>query len=196
MSAKYHSLAELIKMIDEPNRSCCQKMYEENKDSFDQAPGSSHNHQAWSGGYIDHITEGMNISVVLYSALNQQRPLPYSQSDVLLAFFLHDLEKPWRYINDGPGNFKTNPALKDKEKQAGPFKIEKIKEYNFQLTEEHWNAIKYAEGEHADYTPGKRGMGPLAALVHMCDIMSARGWFDHPAITDDPWTGAKRSKTR
>ena len=36
-------------------------------------------------------------------------------------------------------------------------------------------------------------MKPLAALAHLCDVTSARMWFDHPALTDDPWEGAKRA---
>ncbi|MEK6857827.1 MAG: hypothetical protein AABX39_04540, partial [Nanoarchaeota archaeon] len=54
------------------------------------------------------------------------------------------------------------------------------KEYNFTLTEEHWNAVKYAEGEKDDYSPGKRTSSSLAAFVHLCDSWSARGWYDCP----------------
>ena len=52
--------------------------------------------------------------------------------------------------------------------------------------------LRYAEGELADYTNKRRMMGPLAAMAHMCDVASARLWFDYPAATGDPWLGAAR----
>jgi len=35
-------------------------------------------------------------------------------------------------------------------------------------------------------------MGPLAAMAHLCDVTSARIWFDCPAAAHDPWEGAAR----
>jgi len=70
---------------------------------------------------------------------------------------------------------------------------EKIREYGFVLTEEHWNGINFAEGEKREYSAERRAQKPLAAFVHMCDVWSARGWFNYPAILDDPWNGACRS---
>jgi hypothetical protein len=29
-------------------------------------------------------------------------------------------------------------------------------------------------------------------MAHLCDVASARLWFDHPAAVNDPWTGATR----
>ncbi len=96
MKQEYHTLNELIDMIDEPNRNICLQVLDKNKELFTVARGSSHNHQAWEGGYLNHITEVMNIAKVLYEPLNTLRPLPFSLSDSLLVLYLHDLEKPWR----------------------------------------------------------------------------------------------------
>ena len=192
MTPKYHSLNDLINMIDEPNRTSCNKLIEDNKERFRIAVGSSHNHQNWIGGYVDHLCEIMHLAVVFFRTLNGLRPLTFSLSDALLALYLHDLEKPWRYQTDAEGNCKINPALADKKKTALAFVEQKAKEYNFTLTEEHWNAVKYAEGEKDDYSPGKRTSTPLAAFVHLCDSWSARGWYDWPKEKDE-WIGAKRS---
>src|SRR5262249_9207094 len=76
----------------------------EHNDLFWSARGSSHNHQAWAGGYAHHVREVMNVAVVLYDALGQLRPLPFSLSDALVVLFVHDLEKPWAYEQvRGPG---------------------------------------------------------------------------------------------
>jgi hypothetical protein len=72
------------------------------------------------------------------------------------------------------------------------FRIQKLSEYGMVLTPEHENGLKYAEGELADYTNKRRMMGPLAAMAHMCDVASARLWFDFPAAAGDPWLGAAR----
>ena len=68
-----------------------------------------------------------------------------------------------------------------------------LSRYGMQLTAEHENGLRYAEGELADYSNKERRMGPLAAMAHMCDVASARLWFDHPAAIDDTWVGARRA---
>src|SRR3989344_7866617 len=109
MGPKFHSLNKLIDLIDEPNSSICQNLLQDNYDLFSKARGSSHNHQAWEGGYVDHLTEIMNIATVLYEPLNNRRTLPFSLSDALLVLYLHDLEKPWRHLVNDKGETVVNP---------------------------------------------------------------------------------------
>jgi hypothetical protein len=61
------------------------------------------------------------------------------------------------------------------------------------MSNEVHNAIFYAEGEKDSYSPSERKMGPLAAFVHLCDITSARLWFDRPRETGDTWGERVRS---
>lgn len=180
-------------MIDEPNCSVCMRILEENRALFQAVQGSSHNHQAWVGGYFDHIQDAMNIAFVLYKQLDHIRPLPFSISDVLLVLFLHDIEKPWKYeMSDGILQIK--PELVDKDNQK-EFRNRKLKEYGITLTENQENGMKYVEGEYKDYSPRQRAMNPLAALCHLADVISARIWFDYPSL-DDPWKGAARAKDK
>ena len=59
---------------------------------------------------------------------------------------------------------------------------------------EQWDALKYVEGEMGDYSARRRVMNPLAAFCHLCDVASARIWFDFPKLgNDEPWDGAQRS---
>jgi hypothetical protein len=62
-----------------------------------------------------------------------------------------------------------------------------IQQFGGAPSPDQMNALRYAEGEGSDYTPGQRTMGPLAAFVHMCDVASARIWFDHPRAADESW---------
>lgn len=141
------------------------------------SPGSTHNHQAWPGGYIGHIAETMRLAVHLYDGLTmmasfpEKRKVPFELKDAFLVMFLHDLEKPWKYVDKL--KFKTKP-------DRHVFRLVKLAEFGIQLNSEHENALRYVEGEFEDYSPHARVMGPLAAFCHMCDIASARIWFDEP----------------
>jgi hypothetical protein len=105
--------------------------------------------------------------------------------------FLHDIEKPWKYELGADGQLHHKAEMQGKEAHQ-KFRMEMLARYGVTLTTEHENGLRYAEGELADYTNKQRRMGPLAAMAHMCDVASARLWFDYPAAVDDPWLGARR----
>jgi hypothetical protein len=191
MPHRYRRIEEMIEMIDEPNRSACATILADNRDLFQKVQGASHNHQAWPGGYFDHVQEVMNIALVLYHELSALRLLPFSVSDALLVLFLHDIEKPWKYEIDNDGKLKYKEALKTKA-DCHIFRNQKLREYGIVLTAEQENGMKYVEGEHNDYTNLRRVMGPLAAFCHLCDVTSARIWHNHPLAQDDLWNGAGR----
>lgn len=190
---KYNTIEYLIDLIDEPNKSICNKILQDNRQLFELASGSTNNHQVWSGGYIDHITDGMNYINHLYDFDNSfGRVLPFSKSDALLIFFLHDLEKPWRFeIKDNQIVNRSNLSSKEDFKQ---FREEKLKEYNLILTPYQLNGLTYVEGEGKDYKSTHRVMNELAAFCHKADVWSARAWFDYPKL-DDEWIGATRVRT-
>jgi hypothetical protein len=190
MSTPYYTLEQMLEMIDEPNRTACQNILNDNLELFKTVQGSAYNHHTWIGGYYDHIMDVMNIAIVLYERLNSLRPLPFSLSDLLLVLYLHDIEKPWRYdLIDG--KLYNKESMQDREMQNN-FRIQKLQEYGIQLNPEHENGIKYTEGEGKDYSMNGRVMNELACLAHMSDVCSARLWFDYPDETNDTWDGAKR----
>jgi hypothetical protein len=172
MSPDYLSIQQIFTLIDEPNRSCCIKLFDEHKDRFEKAPGAQTKHQAWPGGYIHHLEETMNFARSLYDLMSRDRPLPFSLSDALLVLYLHDLEKPFKYVAPIM-DFNSDNEEKD-------FLVSIAKSYNFNLTPEHLNGLTYIHGEGDEYHPTKRIQGPLAAFVHVCDVVSARIWFDYP----------------
>lgn len=189
--AAYLSMSELVEMIDSPDRQICQQILLDNGELFRQVQGSSRNHQAWPGGYWDHVVECMNMAAVLYDTLNDLRPLGFSLSDALLVLFLHDIEKPWKYELDKNGQSQDKPELQDKAARM-QFRKAKLDEYGFRLTKAQGNAMYYVEGEFKDYSNQVRRQWPLGAFVQMCDNNSGRLWPNHPLTQDDPWTGAGR----
>lgn len=195
ISLDYLTIDELVELIDEPNRDICKRILADHRPLFEKARGSTHNHQTWEGGYIDHVTDGMNYARHLYvfdEAFG--RPLPFSLSDALLVFFLHDLEKPWRILVNEQGQVSNRDGLTTKEAFAH-FREDKLAEYGLVLTPTQQNGFKYVEGEYKDYSSKRRVMNELAAFCHKIDNWSARGWYDYPKAEDDEWTGAQRFRS-
>ena len=173
MSYTAQSIEEMAKLMDSIHRDDCLSFIDHNRRLFDTSKGSSLKHQAWKGGYRDHITEVMNIAIITYHALEQLRPLPFSLSDALLGCFLHDVEKVWKHTIDPADQISDIDVVK-----------KQILKTEFHLDPRHFNAVKYAHGEGDDYHKTLRIQTPLAAFVHHCDNTSARIWFNEPA--NDP----------
>lgn len=190
----YLAIDELMLLIDEPSKSVCRRILTDHRALFETARGSTHNHQTWDGGYIDHITDGMNLCRHMYQFFSRfGRPLPFSESDVLLIFFLHDLEKPWRIlVEDGQASNREGLATKDEFKA---FREHKLKEYGLALTPEQFNAFTYIEGEGKDYSSERRVMNELGAFCHAVDTWCARAWYAYPKEKGDEWYGAGRFRT-
>lgn len=185
-SREYLDMEDLLAMIPGDNGRVCEKIYADCAELFCEVPGSSHNHQAWPGGYHDHVLETMNIARLLYGTMQSVRNLPFSLGDALLIMFLHDIEKPWKYELDEHGGLRVKDELKSKEAQR-EFRNKRLAEYGVVLTPEQENAMEYVEGEYKTYSNRRRVSWPLAAFCHMCDVASARIWFDRP----DVWSAGR-----
>ena len=142
---------------------------------------------------LDDVTDGMNYAYYLYEFdKGFGRPLPFTLSDALLIFFLHDLEKPWRIevMEDGTVHNRLGLDTKEAFRQ---FREDKLVEYEIMLTDALKNAVNYIEGELGDYSSKHRVMNELAAFCHKVDVHSARIWYDYPKISsEDEWSGADR----
>src|SRR5947209_7468737 len=124
MVPRYLSFNELLQWVDQPYQTAFRRILAAHDELLRSARGSSHNHQAWTGGYADHIREVMNIAVALHAALGQLRPLPFSLSDALVVLFVHDLEKPWAY-EKVEGAWRRRAGLKE---NAHGFRMDKLAE--------------------------------------------------------------------
>jgi hypothetical protein len=186
---EYLDIPELVELIDEPYREACQRIIWDHEGRMKSTPGSSGNHQAWEGGYWDHVRECMNMASVYYDVDSSLRPLPFSKSDALLILFLHDLEKPWRFERQ-EDETKENPDLRTKP-QKRAYREKMLKRYDIKLSSHLENAFIYAEGELDAYSNENRAMNELAVFCHTIDYKSARQWHDYPQL-GDPWSGAGR----
>lgn len=147
----YLPIEALVDLIDEPNCRLVKEILHDHRALFERSRGSTHNHQTWDGGYIDHVTDGMNYTRHLYAmTAGLGRPLPFKLSDALLIFFLHDLEKPWRILVQQSGVAINRSGL-DTKTAFKAFRESKLTEYGLVLTPDQVNGLTYVEGEGADY---------------------------------------------
>jgi len=157
----YTYLTELL----DPRRDAILDFHQEFKDKIYTAKGSSYNHQAWPGGYADHIADAFRICEVLCSQLPKIRPINVNYDSALIVIYFHDIEKMWKY---------TDGTLIDKEKWYNEY----LPSRGITFTEEELNALRYTHGEVDDYRKDARVMNQLAAICHAADNVSARLWFD------------------
>jgi len=150
-----------------------------------QAPGSRSAHQAWKGGYQEHLRQAMMIiahTYELFQKTGRLKELPenerFSLSDACVVMFLHDIEKPFIYAFAKDGTITHTRGMTKQERKA--FRKDMIEKYGFILTPTMANALTYVEGERdVDYIPGGRAEQPLASLCQVADNLSARAFYDH-----------------
>ena len=171
-NASYYPIEDLISFMGKAHREACLKLFHDHEGRFKRARGSSHNHQAWNGGYLDHVVEVMNLGIFFYDKLTEIMDPPFSMADVMVVLFLHDLEKAWKYTG------RHDEIVTKKQREE--FRLKVIDMYGIEFTEKQANALKYVEGEGDDYSSEKRVMNELAAFCHICDVASARIRHDHP----------------
>lgn len=172
---KKQTVEELLSQFDPKRRRVCNNILKDFSAEIRVFPGSVKKHQAWEGGYMDHVSEAMNIAVPLYETMNSRRKLPFTLNDALFVIFIHDLDKLLRY--------KTKKGRNDAGKNHDYYLEQVIellnKKYSYKLTADEENGLRYVHGEIKDYHPTKRRMKPLACFVHCCDIISARMWHNY-----------------
>lgn len=163
------SIDYYLNLIEGANGVACRQMFEQYKNIFTKSSGSKVKHQAWEGGYIQHLCQCMALAEFLYEPIKQIGGVDFSLSDAILILFLHDLEKPFKYVL---GKVFNNDAEKKE------FITNQVELFNIILNEKHLNALKYIHGEGDDYSPDVNIQWPLSAFVHVCDVTSARIWHD------------------
>ena len=75
LTRPYFDLDDLVQLCNAALQF--QKLLKDHAEKFEIARGSSHNHQAWDGGYLDHVVETLNIAFWLVTT--SPRPLPFLQ---------------------------------------------------------------------------------------------------------------------
>jgi hypothetical protein len=158
-----------LENLNDDRREAILQFHADHFDLIERSRGSQTKHQAWEGGYVDHLGEIFRIAEANYSALNGIRPLPFSLDAALIVLYFHDIEKIWKYTVGLSTDF-------DKDRY---YDVTLKEVYGIAFTPEERNGLHYIHGEsESEYDPHVRKAGPLAAFCHAADILSARMGFD------------------
>jgi hypothetical protein len=157
-------VADFLFGLADSRRDALLRFHAEHLDLMQRAKGSSHNHQTWNGGYLDHLGETFRIAEASYEALSRLRPLPFSLASAVIVLYFHDLEKVWKYAT---GEIIDKPR----------WYAEELPARGIAFSPQEQNALRYIHGED-DYSSQERKMGELAAFCHCCDVLSACMWWD------------------
>lgn len=175
---QYKRLLSYLKKCEElPDYDGIIKFHYDYEDFIKTAKGSKKKHQAWQGGYVDHLVECMMIGDMMYERFEWVRPLAFDFANVVKVLYFHDVEKIFKY---GPYYLDDLDEFESAtfEKKDWFYKEGLPERYNVVFTDEELNALTYIHGEK-EYGDEKQ-MLPLGAFCHACDCLSARMWFDHP----------------
>lgn len=174
----------LVDRTDERNQAAVRVIYHKYWELIRDAPGSSHNHQAWQGGYLEHIRQVNHFVDRIYSLwvdLGVFASLPeeerFTLGEALTVTSLHDIEKPFRTILGPDGKPIIDPNLATKQ-QRDAFKWAFFEEHGIDLNPNQQNAMKYVEGFYPDYLPTRRIICPMGVIAHAADLMSGRGSYN------------------
>lgn len=161
------------------------KFHNDHYQRFYLAKGSESKHQAWHGGYNDHITQCLSIAEYLWHTgliRYNKNSIDFDWPDVVYVLYFHDVEKMYKYVTT-PLNICPNgiPDCNDKDRYLYRDLFER---YSIVFSDKQKNALKYIHGEGSDYCEN-RVMNGLAAFCHCCDTMSARIFYDKVHLFQD-----------
>ena len=159
------------------------KFHDDHLEEILTAKGSSHNHQAWYGGYHDHVVQCLTIADDLwkgtagylecgvpgYAPRLVKNELMFKFENVALVLYFHDIEKIFKY--GGRRSIYDEKVLTNKDIWYYGILPEK---YGIRFEHNELNALEYIHGEGNDYKKDERVMHPLAAFCHTVDVLSAR----------------------
>jgi hypothetical protein len=170
------------------------KMYEDYGDRLIQAPasGKAHYHNAYAGGYIDHVLHVYDNAMEFAKVLKKAGGwVDFTRAELTMAAIHHDLWKlgmpggdayyevessDWHRKNQG-SMFKVSDKLPFMKVTDGAAFI--LQKYGIELTHNEWLAIKLSDGLYEDANKGylmNHGKFPihtnLPYVIHWGDHMS------------------------
>lgn len=179
---KQLAIVDYLDYMDADDYECSLNVINAYHDAFYKAKGSKVKHQAWEGGYVQHLEEIMGIAFHFYD-LYKERKQDFSLADALVVLFLHDFEKIFKYGGNEAmlKEFNEFCEQSDSDDPKLAFVLHQASIFGFDLSDAKLNALKYIHGEGDDYSPTENVMGALATFCHCCDVWSARIWHEYPA---------------
>jgi hypothetical protein len=173
------------------------KMYDELEDRILLTPASSmeHFHNAFAGGYIDHVLRVTRNAVKLYDLYNELDigMGEFTKENVIFTALHHDLGKlgnesdSWYLPNDSQWHienqgkiYKSNDSMNFMNLTGRTFYM--LNYYGIKVQEIEWLGIQLTDGLYDEankeyyisYQPGKALKTSFPFLMHQADVMATR----------------------
>lgn len=163
---------------------------------YDQVCAGAKHHHWWIGGMADHVREMIGVSLDMLDLYYGDLQGRVTESDIIIACYLHDFAKIWTYefLTDDdreadPKRYKENQLFRplngafdivDEESKT----LLELARSGIVPSEKQWSAVLFAEGGYADRNFTINGLSrtgdtvmarnPLAVIVHMADMYSSQ----------------------
>ena len=198
ITENYEKLRKLINQTFTGERlQSLNKMYDHLEDRIILTPASSmeHFHNAFAGGYIDHILRVTRNAVKLYDMYNELGigMGEFTKENVIFSALHHDLGKVgsmdanWYIPNDSQWHienqgkiYKSNPDMNFMNMTGRTFWL--LNQFGVKIEEGEWIAIQLTDGLYDEankeyymsYDPNKSLKSSFPYLMHQADIMATR----------------------
>ncbi len=189
-------LTILNNYISSPKKEKLLDFYDRNEEKMVLAPasGKEHYHNAFPGGYIDHVNRVIEGSLRVKEVWEKMgADIDFTDEQLVFVAIVHDLGKigddgepffipqdnKWRKENLGE-HYTYNPELDFMVTSDRSLFL--LQKNDIQLTPKEWIAIKIHDGMYEDtnkpyyisYSPDSHLKSNLAFIVHQADLMACK----------------------
>jgi hypothetical protein len=84
-SPKLKTCEMFLRELADPRRGIILQFHAIHRTEIEASWGSKSKHQAWPGGYVDHLAEIFRMAEVMYDSLSQLHPLPFSRDSAVIV---------------------------------------------------------------------------------------------------------------
>ena len=191
---KFYAIIE--KYISEPRATKLLALYQEQEDNLAFAPASSRAsyHNAFPGGYVDHVNRVVEAAIKVTSLWSEMgATINFSMEELVFSAINHDLGKLGRdgqpaYIpNDSEWHVKNQGAIYKPNTELAFIPIQDsslfiLQQAGIELTFNEWVTIKTHDGLYDDgnkaYLISSQNESKLRSslplILHQADILAAR----------------------
>lgn len=210
MMENYNTFLRRLELVCPTRYKEIKAMYDDLGEKVVIAPASSyaHFHNAWAGGYIDHVLRVMDYSLIVYKSyvdlgLNVSN---FTKEELLFAAAHHDLGKMG---GAGPGNelyeyndsdwhrknqfkeYSKNPNLQTFPIQDRSLFL--LQYYNIKMSEQEYLGIRIHDGMYDEinkpyllaFNLDGKLRSNLPLILHQADMMAARFEFERWATKNN-----------
>lgn len=175
------TIQQMLEMMqNEELKTKLLKVYKDTKEKMLEMPASTKYHHAYVGGYHDHVQQVMYYGMRVYKIMDKTAKVTCTLDDVIMATFIHDLDKLERYVL--AGEIKTGEnAGKPKFAHAHDWTIDPyakvctmLAKWGILLNDDHIHALAYQAGGWSEFVKYGSDLSHLATILHTADMLSAK----------------------